>query len=97
MTLTSPTKGDEHPTNTIKMKLWEAEDLNGFPVKAEIDAGHDHKFTVNYTNVSLAKPDPALFKSPAVCPGGEAGGWQKVTPAKPAPKPAPKPADKPLH
>jgi outer membrane lipoprotein-sorting protein len=95
VTLTSTPK-DGEPI-TIKMKLWEAEDLKGFPVKAEIDAGHDRTFTVNYANVSLTPPDPALFKNPASCPtGATAGGWKGAAPGKPgAPKKAtPKPPSK---
>jgi hypothetical protein len=74
VTLTSTSK-DKEPI-TIKMKLWEAADLRGFPVKVEIDAGRDSKVTVSYTNVSLIPPDPVLFKRPAACPGGTSRGWK---------------------
>jgi len=50
------------------MKLWEAEDLQGFPVKVEVNVvSNGNKFTLNYSNVSLKAPDAALFKSPAKC------------------------------
>jgi outer membrane lipoprotein-sorting protein len=75
VTLTSTSKDKDKEPITIKMKLWEAADVNGFPVKVEIDAGQDRKFTVRYTNVSLIPPDPVLFKSPAGCPGGTSRGW----------------------
>jgi outer membrane lipoprotein-sorting protein len=74
VTLTSTSKDKE--LITIKMKLWEAADLKGFPVKVEVEVGRDHKITVNYTNVSLTHPDPVLFKSPAGCPGGASQGWK---------------------
>jgi len=52
----------------IQMKLWEAEDLQGFPVKVEVNVvSNGNKFALNYTNVSLNAPDPALFKSPTKC------------------------------
>ena len=56
---------DESPT-VVKMKLWEAQDLDGFPVKIEVDAG-PQKFTSTYTNVSLKAPEPKLFEHPAKC------------------------------
>jgi hypothetical protein len=71
LTSTSP----DHAEITIKMKVWEAEDLSGFPVKTEIDVGNERKFTVSYTNVRLVRPDPALFKVPPDCMGGKQGGW----------------------
>jgi hypothetical protein len=83
---------DERPI-VIQMKLWEAEDLKGFPVKIEVDTGHDRKFTVNYSNVSLTPPDPALFKSPARCTTVDPGSWKDASivnnpgPPKVAPKP----------
>ena len=90
------TRGDDDPI-VIQMKLWEAEDLQGFPVKGEVSvASNGNKFTFNYTDVSLKPPDPALFKSPAKCkvvadkdlkPMGAA----KTAPSKSAPKAAPKP------
>ena len=61
------TPRDDRPI-LIKMKLWEAEDLQGFPIKGEVNVvSNGNKFTLNYTNVSLKPPDPALFKSPAKC------------------------------
>jgi hypothetical protein len=90
------TRGDEDPI-VIQMKLSEAEDLQGFPVKGEVFVvSNGNKFTFTYTDVSLKPPDPALFKSPAKCrvvsdkdlkPMGAA----KTTPSKSAPKAAPKP------
>jgi hypothetical protein len=51
----------------VKMKLLEAKDLNGFPIRIDVDAGPYGKFTSSYTNVSLEPPDPKLFVHPAKC------------------------------
>ncbi len=58
---------DGLPT-VIKMKLWEAEDLEGFPIQIEVEPTNLPKFTINYSNVSLAPPDPKLFQRPPSCP-----------------------------
>jgi len=90
------TPRDDRPI-LIQMKLWEAEDLQGFPVKAEVNVvSNGNKFTLNYTNVSLKPPDPALFKSPAKC-GVTADsdlkplGTAQTTPSQSAPKAPQKP------
>jgi len=51
----------------VKMKLSEAKDLDGFPIRIDVDAGPYGKFTSSYTNVSLKPPDPKLFARPAKC------------------------------
>jgi hypothetical protein len=51
----------------IKMKLWKAEDLDGYPVQIEVEPTGRAKFTLNYTNVSMQPPDPKLFQLPANC------------------------------
>ena len=50
-----------------KVKMWEAEDLNGFPVRMEIDPPLMKPFNLYYSNVSLGPPDPKLFQVPAKC------------------------------
>lgn len=50
-----------------KVKLWEAEDLKGFPIRMEINPPATKEFILSYTNVSLEKPDPKLFQVPAKC------------------------------
>jgi len=50
----------------VKMKLWEAEDLEWFPVKIEVES-NGKKLQVSYKNVSLKTPDAALFAHPAKC------------------------------
>lgn len=90
------TPRDDRPI-VIQMKLWEAEDLQGFPVKVEVNVvSNGNKFTLNYTNVSLKPPDPALFKSPARCTAVAASslkpvGAAKTTPSQSAPKAPQKP------
>jgi hypothetical protein len=50
----------------IKLKIWEAQDLKGFPIKIEQDrAGGPH--IAIYKEVSLGAPDPALFERPENC------------------------------
>jgi hypothetical protein len=77
----------------VKMKLWEAEDLKGFPVKIEITSS-TRTITVTYKDVNLDPPDPSLFKLPAKCPDFQAN--VKIGSPKPAAKssktpPKPKP------
>lgn len=58
-----------------KMKVWEAQDLRGFPIKVETQSTHG-PITIAYKDVSLAEPDAALFTHPQNCrqmpgmPGG---------------------------
>ena len=68
---------------TIHVKLWEAEDLNGFPIKIEVGPSSKPKFSISYTNVSLERPDPKLFQLPAMCHAGVHG---KAKPQAVAPK-----------
>ncbi len=86
---------------TIKMKLYAAEDLKGFPVKIESEnVTTQSKVTFNYTNVSLEPPDPKHFDLPANCavnPYLKLPDDKKTNPkaAKPAAKAPPTPAPKP--
>jgi hypothetical protein len=77
----------------IKVKLWEAEDLNGFPVRIQVEPPSKAKFVLNYTDVSVKPPDPKLFQLPAMCRVGAQGKGKKKaaatapkTPSKVAPK-----------
>ncbi|HUI05876.1 MAG TPA: hypothetical protein VL486_02610 [Verrucomicrobiae bacterium] len=47
----------------IEWTMWEATDLNRFPVRAEFAAGNKAT-TVEFTNVRIGKPDPSLFEPP---------------------------------
>jgi hypothetical protein len=52
----------------LKMRLWEAEDLQGFPVKIEFPASGGKKSpTIRYRNVVLGPQDPTLFIYPKSC------------------------------
>ncbi len=50
----------------LKYKVWEAEDLKGFPVKMVMDTARG-PVTTEYKDVSLAKPDDSLFTKPENC------------------------------
>jgi hypothetical protein len=60
---------------STKMKVWEAGDLKGFPVKIEMPSGHG-PVTIEYKDVRLNEPDASLFTHPENCrqmpamPGG---------------------------
>lgn len=66
----TPQKGEP-----AKMKVWEAEDLKGFPVKTEMQSSRG-PITILYKDVSFAEPEPSLFVHPENCramptmPGG---------------------------
>ena len=49
-----------------KMKVWEADDLKGFPVKVEIESSHG-PMAVEYKDVSFSEPPASLFTHPANC------------------------------
>lgn len=65
---TSPTGAEMH------VKFWEADDLNGFPIKIEIQGSGKKMTTITYKEVKLGPPDPALLKIPANCTAGPAKG-----------------------
>jgi outer membrane lipoprotein-sorting protein len=82
---------------TMKMKIWHAEDLQGFPVKIEV-AHSARTMTVSYKDVSVESPDAKLFMLPAKCPDfrtGEPQGGKKPAVKKPAAKPVAPPVQKP--
>ncbi len=49
----------------MELKVWEAKDLNGFPIKVE-RSGMGRPRTVIYRDIQLSSPDPSLFKHPAM-------------------------------
>jgi hypothetical protein len=59
----------------VKMKVWEADDLHGFPIKVETQTSRG-LVTVMYKNVSFDTPAASLFTHPDNCrqmpsmPGG---------------------------
>jgi hypothetical protein len=73
----------------IKMRLWEAEDLQGFPIKMEFPFPHGKHATVRYKNVVLGPQDRSLFIHPKSC-----GSLPEKTDSS-APKSAPSPKKSP--
>jgi hypothetical protein len=54
--------------STIKMKVWEAVDLQGFPLKIEVNnIQTGRQYSITYTDVSLEPPDANLFDHPTKC------------------------------
>lgn len=51
----------------MKMKFWEAEDLQGFPLKIEFLLPGGHGPIIRYKNVILGPQDPTLFLHPKSC------------------------------
>lgn len=70
------TPKDNRPI-VANIKLWEAEDLNGFPIRIDVEEG-GQSYTSTYTNVSLTAPDPKLFQHPAKCTPGLQPGQKGV-------------------
>jgi hypothetical protein len=57
----------------VKMKLWEAEDLQDFPIQIEVTTT-TRRIAIHYSNVSLDAPDPKLFRHPPHCRVGPTPG-----------------------
>jgi len=53
--------------NPQKMRLWEAEDLQGFPIKIEFVLPGGHGPVIRYQNVILGRQDSTLFIHPKSC------------------------------
>jgi hypothetical protein len=51
----------------IKLRFWEADDLQGFPVKVEFIRPSKHNPIIYYKNVVLGPQDPTLFIYPKSC------------------------------
>ena len=78
----------EGEANPRRMKFWEADDLQGFPIQVQWQ-NFKNKATATFKHVSLEKQDTSLFMRPAKCEksvGGPMIGKPKA-PAKKAPKP----------
>jgi hypothetical protein len=76
----------------IKMRLWEAEDLQGFPVKVEFLRLNKHDPVIYYKNVVLGPQDPTLFIYPKSCqpsPGSSKKAAPKAAPGAKNPARAP--------
>jgi hypothetical protein len=53
----------------LKLRLWEADDLQGFPIKIEFVRPGGKNTTVRYRNIVLGPQDPTLFIHPKKCTG----------------------------
>jgi hypothetical protein len=51
----------------LKMRFWEAEDLQGFPIRIDFERAGGKYATVRYKNVILGTQDPTLFIYPRSC------------------------------
>jgi hypothetical protein len=72
----------------LKLKLWEAEDLKGFPIKIESVHSNGHNKTIRYSNVVVGPQDRTLFFHPKSCQAPVQGPMRKV----PAPRSKPQAA-----
>lgn len=55
--------------NPLRLRLWEADDLQGFPIKIEFIRPEGRNSIVHYRNVVLGPQDPSLFIHPKSCSG----------------------------
>jgi hypothetical protein len=74
ITVSSPKTGSH-----LKMRFWEADDLQGFPIKIEFLRPGGRSSIIHYKNVVLAPQDPTLFIHPKSCQSAP----QRVRPKKP--------------
>lgn len=51
----------------LKMRFWEAEDLQGFPVRIDFQRADGRHSTIRYKNVVLGPQDQTLFIHPKSC------------------------------
>jgi hypothetical protein len=83
ITVSSPKTGSH-----LKMRFWEAEDLQGFPIKIEFQRPGGRSSIIRYKNVALGPQDRTLFIHPKSCQSAP----QRSAPKKPkAPAAAMKP------
>lgn len=67
----------------IKLRFWEAEDLQGFPVQVEFQRPNKQNAVIHYKNVVLGPQDPTLFIYPKSCEPSP--GFSHKAPPKAAP------------
>jgi hypothetical protein len=87
VTISSPKPG----TVPLKMTLWEADDLQGFPIRIDVHRG-TKVATIRYKNVVLGPQDPTLFIHPKGCQGFDFKAPSKTSKSAPVTK---KPATTP--
>ncbi len=51
----------------LKLRLWEADDLKGFPIRIDSIRANGHNRTLRYKNVVLGPQDRTLFLHPKSC------------------------------
>jgi hypothetical protein len=81
-----------NPKNPVIMhfRLYEAEDLEGFPIKIENRREQAYPWVIHYKDVRVGPQDPSLFLVPDKCQ--TMAGFQKTGPgAKPKTTPSAKP------
>ena len=78
ITVSSPKTG-----NHLKMRFWEAEDLQDFPIKIEFLRPGGRDAIIRYKNVVLGPQDPTLFIHPKSCQSAPQRAGPK-TPKAPA-------------
>jgi hypothetical protein len=78
ITVSSPKTGSH-----FKMRFWEAEDLQGFPIKIEFLRPGARSSIIRYKNVVLGPQDPTLFILPKSCQSAPQRAGPK-TPKAPA-------------
>ena len=67
----------------VHLRLWEAEDLQGFPIKIENRPEHSPHRSWMYKKVDVGPQDPTLFIYPENCKA-----WSGITPKAPKKAPA---------
>jgi hypothetical protein len=77
----------------VKIRLWEAEDLQGFPIKIENRRENVRRWTIHYKNVVLGTQDPTLFIVPDKCQSS--AGFVRPKKLPPTSKPKQAPDEKP--
>ena len=80
-----------------KLRFWEAEDLQGFPVKVEVLLSVGHNSEIRYKNVVLGPQDPTLFIYPNSCERSLGFNMKDPKAAPGAKKPAAAPAGTPQN
>jgi hypothetical protein len=81
ITVSSPVTGSH-----LKMRFWEAEDLQGFPIKIEFRRPGARSSIIRYKNVVLGPQDRTLFIHPKSCQSAPHGGGPKTPKASAAGK-----------
>lgn len=80
------------PKNPVVLhfRFYEAEDLQGFPIKIENRREHAYPWVIHYKDVRLGPQDPSLFMVPDKCQ--TMAGFKKTSPgSKPKSAPSAKP------